>query len=144
MDMVDIDMNDIEFTDIVSFTQQDMRAEFRDYFGYAIMGDMWDETKPSKCEDSCDAEYEMCCVQVAMQDMETQVSSYESYCMIQDEAVMQDFEMGMSGYDIKMKCDKDNKPQKGGKGKGPMGMMDSSVRLVSGLFSAILVIASVC
>ena len=110
---------------------EEMRIAFRDYFGYAIMGDMWDESMPSKCDDSCNAEYEMCCVQVAMRDQTTLVASSERYCMTQ-ESVMGDYELGLYGYDIKMACDKD-----GGK-----GVMNSSFRTVSGLFSAAVVIAS--
>ena len=128
MEGVDIEFDMDEF---IEWIQEDMRSEFRDYFSYAIMGDMWDETKPSECDDSCDAEYEMCCVQVAMKDQNTLVLSSERYCMTQ-ESVKGDYELGLYGYDIKMACDKDA-------GKG---VMNSSVRIVSGLFSAAVVIAS--
>lgn len=130
---------DFDMQDLVNWNQQEMRGEFRDYFGYAIMGDMWDESKPSKCDEGCNAEYEMCCVQVAMQDKNSQVTNYESYCMTQDSA-MEDMQMAMSGYDIKMTCDKNGKPPKG-QGKGPMGMMgNASMKLASGIISAAVVI----
>jgi hypothetical protein len=61
-----IDFNDT--MDIVSWDQEQMREEFRDYFGWAIMGETWDTRKPSKCDDSCSDEYQMCCFQVSMQD----------------------------------------------------------------------------
>lgn len=94
----DMNMENFDMDSMVDWQQQDMRAEFRDYFGYAIMGDMWDNSKPSECNEGCDAEFEMCCVHVAMQDMDTQVTNHEYYCMAQ-EAAMDDFTMSMSAYD---------------------------------------------
>jgi hypothetical protein len=51
-------LNEMEFgmKDVVEITKQNMRFEFRDYFGYAIIGDIWDESKPSQCDESCNAE----------------------------------------------------------------------------------------
>ena len=53
-------------TDIISWDQEQMREDFRDYFGWAIMGDIWDSREASQCADRCSEERDMCCVQVSM------------------------------------------------------------------------------
>jgi len=74
-----------------------MREDFRDYMGWAIMGDVWDSRQASTCADRCSQEYDMCCVQVSMRDETTNMWNYESYCMYQ-EAIMGDYDMDMMGY----------------------------------------------
>jgi hypothetical protein len=119
-----------------------MREDFRDYFGWAIMGDVWDTRMPSKCSENCSNEYEMCCFQVSMKNRDTQIYSYESYCMYQD-AALSDFNMEMFEYEIEMVCDKESsKPMKGEKGDDNiMGwiMGDLAVHIATGFASATLI-----
>lgn len=133
-------------TDVISWDQEQMRNNFRDAFGWAIMGDIWDSREASTCNDRCNKEYDMCCVEVAMQDMNSQAMNYESYCMYKD-SIMDDYSMDMMGYELKMKCDKDSNPKKDGKGKGGKGgkggmMGDSAIRVASGIISAAVVMTS--
>ena len=129
-------------TEIISWDQEQMREEFREAYGWAIMGDVWDSREASTCADRCNEEYDMCCVQVTMQDMYSQAVNYESYCMYKD-SIMDDYSAEMMGYELEMKCDKDNNPNEGVY-NGMFGMSDSAIRVASGIISAAVVFSSVC
>lgn len=40
-------------TNSVEWNQEKMRQDFRDYMGWAIMGDVWDSRQDSTCADRC-------------------------------------------------------------------------------------------
>jgi hypothetical protein len=134
-------------TDVISWDQEQMREDFRDYFGWAIMGDVWDSREASSCADRCSEESGMCCVAISMQNMQSQAWSYESYCMYQD-SIMADYDMEMMGYKLEMVCDKESGPSptimESAEEMWGGWMGSSAVRVASGIISAAVIISSVC
>jgi hypothetical protein len=134
-------------TDVISWDQEQMREDFRDYFGWAIMGDVWDSREASSCADRCSEESGMCCVAVSMQNMQSQAWSYESYCMYQD-SIMADYDMEMMGYKLEMVCDKESGPSptimESAEEMWGGWMGSSAVRVASGIISAAAIISSIC
>ena len=131
--------------DIISWDQEQMRDDFRDYFGWAIMGDVWDSREASTCADRCSEENGMCCVQISMQDMQSQAWNYESYCMYQ-ESIMADYDMEMMGYKLEMVCDQESGPTIMDSAEEAWGgwMGSSAIRAASGIISAAVIFSSVC
>ena len=54
--------------DVITWTQEQMRADFRDEFEYAMDAMDFDYSMPSRCNDSCNDDYDKCCTEVSMMD----------------------------------------------------------------------------
>jgi hypothetical protein len=87
-----------------------MRQDFRDYFGFAILGNVWNVNDVSTCGDACSGDYDKCCFNVYMTDRNTNATNNENYCMIED-AATDEFAIQMMNFEVKMKCDKDTMNQ---------------------------------
>ena len=88
---------------------EQMRSDFRDYFDYAISGEMWEDySMPMMCDDSCNSNYNRCCVEVSMYDRDTGSMNSENYCM--DTSII-DLEQRFDfmQYEVDMRCMKDGR-----------------------------------
>ena len=67
---------------MITFDAEQMRQDFRDYFGFAILGNVWNINDVSTCGDACSGDYDKCCFNVYMTDRNTNATNNENYCMI--------------------------------------------------------------